>query len=229
MTPIGESREHDQPGCRIRSAANFFMVCHDFYPRASSLARELLCPLLVEIGAIARSRLVGISSRYAEIRRRRKRANLNKETANEFFNRLLGHLIGGWLGGATLVDFDLAPWRLAYSRHHPDPMPLITLWSGPLLGVGIPYLVAVLVQHRWLWFVADFCLLANGLYLATAWWSGDRYLDTTRLLAEGASRLSIGLYCLATIVAGDWRFRAACGRQLRGKAVLGPPAKAHLD
>ena len=51
---------------------------------ASSLTRELLCPLLVEMGAIARSRLAGISSPYAEIRRRRKRANLNKETANEF-------------------------------------------------------------------------------------------------------------------------------------------------
>ena len=38
----------------------------------------------MEIGAIARSRLAGISSRYAEIRQRRKRANLNKETANEF-------------------------------------------------------------------------------------------------------------------------------------------------
>ena len=36
---------------------------------------------------MARSRLAGISSRYAEIRRRRKRANLNKETANEFSRR----------------------------------------------------------------------------------------------------------------------------------------------
>ena len=54
---------------------------------SSSLTRELLCPLLVEIGSIARSRLAGISSRYAEIRRRGKRANLNKETANEFSRR----------------------------------------------------------------------------------------------------------------------------------------------
>ena len=68
----------------------------------SSLARELLCPLLVEIGTIARSRLAGVSSRYAEIRRRGKRANLNKETTNEFFNRLLC-----WLGsfGWELGDF----------------------------------------------------------------------------------------------------------------------------
>ena len=56
----------------------------------SSLPRERLCPLLIEIGAIANSRLAGIYSRYAEIWRRGKRANLNKQTANEFSRRAAG-------------------------------------------------------------------------------------------------------------------------------------------
>ena len=33
----------------------------------------------------------------------------------------LGHVVAGWAGGATLVDADLAPWRLPYSVHQPDP------------------------------------------------------------------------------------------------------------
>ena len=63
--------------------------------KPSSLARELLCPLLVEIGSIARIRLAGISSRYAEIRRRGKRANLNKETTNEFSRQAVSRITRG--------------------------------------------------------------------------------------------------------------------------------------
>lgn len=125
-----------------------------------------------------------------------------------------GHLIGGFMGGATLTDFDLAPWRLPYSLHSPDPYPLLTLWGGPFFGVLFPVAIAALISRCWAWFVADFCLLANGGYLALAWFSGDRFLDTTRLLDAGTPPSSIVIYCIATIGIGYLRFRSDCAHYL---------------
>ena len=122
----------------------------------------------------------------------------------------LGHVVAGWAGGATLVDADLAPWRLPYSVHQPDPYPLATLWGGPILGIAMPYLLAWLGGRRWLVFIADFCLLANGVYLALAWFSGDPLLDTARLLRAGAHPASVAIFCLVTVPWGYIRFRADC-------------------
>ena len=126
------------------------------------------------------------------------------------FTHEVGHLVGGWLGGATLTDCDLAPWRLPYSLHNPDPYPLLTLWAGPILGAIVPVLFAVAFRWRPLRFVASFCLIANGAYLALAWISGDRFLDTPRLLDAGASAVSIAIFCVLTIGVGYWWFRSEC-------------------
>jgi len=125
-----------------------------------------------------------------------------------------GHIIGGLASGATLTDYDLAPWRMPYSLYSPDPHPLITLWSGPLLGVVAPIGLAAVLRQRWAWFIADFCLLANGGYLAMAWISGDRFLDTPRLLAAGANRATIVVYCVLTIGLGYAWFRSDCVQYL---------------
>ncbi|MCA9261513.1 MAG: hypothetical protein KDA61_19990 [Planctomycetales bacterium] len=111
-----------------------------------------------------------------------------------------GHLVGGWASGGTLKSADLRPWRLPYSLFEPDPHPLVTLWCGPILGIAIPIGASFLIRSEWTAFVANFCILANGTYLATAWIEGDRYLDTARLLEYGASPIALGLYCLLTIV-----------------------------
>jgi hypothetical protein len=121
-----------------------------------------------------------------------------------------GHIAGGMTCGATLTDFDLRPWRMPYSLHSPDPHPLVTLWSGPLLGIAVPIALALIVRTRWAWFIADFCLIANGSYLALAWLSGDRFLDTPRLLNAGAHPISIVIYCCLTIGTGCLRFRSDC-------------------
>jgi hypothetical protein len=126
------------------------------------------------------------------------------------FTHEIGHMIGGWIGGATLTNFDIAPWRLPFSVHNPDPSPRLTLWAGPILGVVVPGLIALLFRHQWLVFVADFCLLANGGYLAIAWLSGDPFLDTPRLLEAGASPVTITIYCALTIGIGYLRFRRDC-------------------
>ena len=126
------------------------------------------------------------------------------------FTHETGHIVGGWIGGATVTDFDLVPWHLPYSLHHPDPFPLLTLWAGPVLGVVVPGLIAVIFRRRSLVFIADFCLLGNGGYLALAWLAGDRFLDTQRLLDSGASPFAIAAYCASTIGIGYIRFRRDC-------------------
>ena len=124
-------------------------------------------------------------------------------------------MVGGKICGATLTDLDLRPWRMPYSLHSPDPNPLVTLWAGPLLGVAVPLALAAIIQKRWAWFIADFCLIANGSYLALAWISGDRFLDTPRLLDAGAHPASIIIFCCLTIGLGYVWFRADCIALLR--------------
>lgn len=121
-----------------------------------------------------------------------------------------GHIIGGWLGGATLVEADLLPWHLPHSLYQPDPIPLLTLWSGPIIGAIAPTVCACVFRRTWIWFVSNFCLLANGSYIATAWISGDRFLDTPRLIAAGAWPTSIIFYCAVTIGFGYFGFRSSC-------------------
>ena len=126
-----------------------------------------------------------------------------------------GHIICGWSCGGKLVSVDLLPWHLPYSIFDPDPKPLVTLWGGPILGVVVPLSIASLFRRDWIWFIAHFCLIANGFYIATAWFSGDRYLDTTKLLEHGASPLSIATYCSLTIGFGYIGFRRQCIRILK--------------
>ena len=131
------------------------------------------------------------------------------------FTHELGHIVGGYCSGGTLATADLLPWHLPYSFFDPDPKPLITLWCGPLLGVIVPLGIAWAVRRESPWFVAHFCVLANGTYLATAWISGERHLDTPKLLEHGAHPVTIGLYCLLTIGFGYWGFRRSCIRAFK--------------
>ena len=130
------------------------------------------------------------------------------------FTHESGHIVGGWFCGGTLKAADLFPWHLPYSMFDPDPRPLITLWGGPAIGVVVPLAIALLVRHHGMWFIAYFCVLANGAYLAAAWVSGEQYLDTAQLLEHGAHPLTIAIYCLLTIGFGYVGFRRHCIRVL---------------
>ncbi|MGL4552665.1 MAG: hypothetical protein ACRC33_15940 [Gemmataceae bacterium] len=133
-----------------------------------------------------------------------------------------GHIVCGWAAGGTLRHADPAPWRLPHSHFDPDPLPLVTLWGGPVLGAAVPLAAALVVRRDGGWFVASFCLLANGSYLAAAWASGERYLDTARLLQHGAHPATIAAYCAVTIGAGYVMFRRQCVRVLTpGKSAGG--------
>lgn len=130
-----------------------------------------------------------------------------------------GHIVCGYACGGVLTDADLRPWHLPYSLFDPDPHPLVRLWGGPILGVLIPLLFAAAVRQDWARFMASFCVLANGLYIAAAWLSGDRYLDTPELLEHGAHPVSIAMYCFLTIGFGYVGFRRQCVRLIVPKAM----------
>jgi hypothetical protein len=134
-----------------------------------------------------------------------------------------GHLLGGWACGGTLIDAELRPWRLPHSFFSPDPRPLVTLWCGPLVGVVVPLVMAAIIRRPPVWFVAWFCVLANGAYIATGWFTGDRELDTTKLLAAGAPVWSIALYVVATVVPGYRRFRQEWLRAWTGQSPREAP------
>jgi len=131
------------------------------------------------------------------------------------FTHESGHLLGGWICGGTLKNADLLPWHLPFSIFDPDPRPLITLWCGPVLGVVVPLAAALLVRQNWMWFIAHFCILANGTYLSVAWVSGESYLDTPKLLKHGAYPATIAIYCALTIGFGYFGFRRECLRILK--------------
>ena len=124
----------------------------------------------------------------------------------------VGHIVCGWACGGKLHSADLLPWRLPYSTFEPDPRPLVTLWGGPILGALVPLAIAFVARANWAWFIAYFCILANGAYLATAWFSEDRFLDTPKLLEDGAHPLTIAFYCILTIDFGYVGFRRECLR-----------------
>ena len=130
------------------------------------------------------------------------------------FTHELGHILGGWCCGGRLTEYKLRPWRLPFSFFSPDPHPLITLWSGPVFGAAAPLLIGLAFRRDWAWFVAWFCVLANGTYLAVAWTSGDSQLDTTKLLQHGTHPMWIIVYCAATIGFGYVGFRRYCVRLL---------------
>ena len=84
--------------------------------------------------------------------------------------------LGPRAGRSGTPTWPLGP-ALQQLRPRPAPV-LVTLWGGPVLGAVLPLAAALLVRRQWVWFIAYFCLLANGLYLAAAWASGERFLDT---------------------------------------------------
>ncbi|MEM7477058.1 MAG: hypothetical protein AAF483_18905 [Planctomycetota bacterium] len=133
----------------------------------------------------------------------------------------LGHIVAGCACGGTLASYSLSPISLPFSIFEPDPHPLVTLWSGPILGASVPVLIAWLFKHSYAMFIGYFCLLANGVYIGCAWFSGDQYLDTPKLLEHGASHASILIYCLITIGFGYLGFRHQCMTILKPESAKG--------
>lgn len=127
----------------------------------------------------------------------------------------LGHILGGCCSGASLREAELRPWRLPYSLFDPDPHPLVTLWSGPGLGILIPVTAALIFRHRRAWFIASFSVLANGLYLGLGLTTDDKWLDSVKMLEHGARPWHILFFSAACLGTAYRPFRSELMQMLR--------------
>ena len=83
-------------------------------------------------------------------------------------------MLFAWSSGGVVEQVILHPLAISRTDVSPNPSPLWVVWGGPVTSVLIPLLIWR-VSHWRDWsltpvvrFFAGFCLIANGLYLATA-------------------------------------------------------------
>lgn len=118
----------------------------------------------------------------------------------------LGHAIAAWVTGGTVTKVVLHPLSISRTDVEPNPQPLIVAWSGPILGLLVPFLLWIAAevtqrQMRFAWrFFVGFCLLANGLYLGVG--SFAAIGDAGDLLRYGAPIWVLWVFGLLTVPAG---------------------------
>jgi hypothetical protein len=85
-----------------------------------------------------------------------------------------GHAIAAWVSGGRVVRVVLHPLAFSRTDVSPNPHPLLVVWSGPVWGAAVPLGLWMTARARkmrlafLLRFFAGFCLIANGVYLASA-------------------------------------------------------------
>ena len=121
-----------------------------------------------------------------------------------------GHMLHAWGSGGSVSKLVLSPFAISRTDVHPNHHPRFVVWGGFIWGTAIPvviWLIASFLKCRWAsWseFFCGFCLVANGAYLSSGFWSPSG--DTRNLLRLGESpilMLAIGVM-LAT--AGVWQW-----------------------
>lgn len=115
-----------------------------------------------------------------------------------------GHLLAGWLTGARLECVELLPWRLSRTAFVENPHPLIVVWAGPLVGIGVPLLLAWIFRKRCygrcFQFFAGFALVANGVYIGLGGFA--RIGDALEMLRYGTPRGVMVLFGVFAAFAG---------------------------
>ena len=127
-----------------------------------------------------------------------------------------GHALGAWATGGRVTRVILSPLAISRTDVSPNPSPLTVAWCGPLFGAGGPVLLCLAATsfrwplRSWLRAFAGFCLIANGLYLASGVLTPAG--DTEELLRFGAGRAALGLTGVPLACAGFWLWHTL-GRQ----------------
>lgn len=122
----------------------------------------------------------------------------------------IGHAAAAWLTGGRVVHVELSPLGLSRTDVSPNPRPGVVAWGGPAFGATGPLLLAGTCRlrcglarrlpRRWIVAFAGFCLIANGLYLA----SGMVFPagDTEDLLRRGTPAWILGAIGIPVTMAG---------------------------
>jgi hypothetical protein len=83
-----------------------------------------------------------------------------------------GHVLGALVTGGTVNEVILHPFSISRTDVSPNPMPLVVVWAGPLIGCSLPTGLWLMLHFLKLPFVylarffAGFCFVANGAYVA---------------------------------------------------------------
>jgi hypothetical protein len=119
-----------------------------------------------------------------------------------------GHVIGALVTGGRVTHVVLHPLAISRTDVMPNPHPLVVCWFGPVLGAVIPTIAAGLWRVfgvrglQWVKGYAGFCLIANGLYLASGVVLPAG--DTEDLLRLGAPGWLLAVIGVPLVCAGLW-------------------------
>jgi len=119
-----------------------------------------------------------------------------------------GHVFGAWLTDGRVARVVLHPLTISRTDLSDNPLPLVVVWAGPLVGIALPLalwglaVAAGLPGAFVLRFFAGFCLLANGLYIGLG--SFDGVGDCGEMLRHGSAPWQLWLFAVVTAPAGLW-------------------------
>ena len=117
-----------------------------------------------------------------------------------------GHVLGALVGGGSIEKVVLHPCTISRTDVFPNPHPLLEVWTGPVVGAVLPFLVflaasalgsAGLYLFR---FFAGFCLIANGIYIGYGSFHG--IADAGVMLMHGSGRWQLVLFGMLTVPLG---------------------------
>jgi hypothetical protein len=111
-----------------------------------------------------------------------------------------GHILLARLTGGHVTKVVLHPLAISRTDVSPNPAPLAVAWGGPVCGSVLPVVVWLTWRGlawpgaKWLQGLAGFCLIANGLYLASGvvFPAGDTE-DLLRLGVTGWMLVGVGV------------------------------------
>ena len=118
----------------------------------------------------------------------------------------LGHMIGAILTGGRITCVVLHPLSISRTDVHPNPNPIVVVWSGPVLGCLIPIMLLLVTKSAGLFlrslakFFAGACLIANGAYLLFG--SIDQVGDCKQMLQTGSPQWLLIAFGVITIPVG---------------------------
>jgi hypothetical protein len=118
----------------------------------------------------------------------------------------LGHVVGLAMTGGTVETVVLHPLAISRTDAAVNPHPLLVVWAGPVFGVLLPLVLAVIAavgRFQWAYlvrFFSGFCLIANGCYIGVG--SFGKVGDAGDMLRNGSPIWTLWLFGLLTVPVG---------------------------
>jgi hypothetical protein len=121
-----------------------------------------------------------------------------------------GHVCGAVLTGGTIEQFVLHPLSISHTDVYPNPHPALVVWLGPVMGCVLPLAVFAslprqqTVARNVARFFAEFCLIANGAYIAVG--SFNQVGDCGEMVRTGTPPWVLPLFGSVALSLGLWQW-----------------------